>query len=238
MNVFVSGKQLECALLSAAKQDIRYYLNGVYCEFTPDNTRIVTTNGHHMLVMDQKPYQDNEWTGSFIIPRDVLEQLKPKSNTRFSRHLDSQYCITVEERVLEDGSKLVPKLVIREMTDRIELTFTEVEGKFPDYTRIIPAPDLYNQIAPSADFNIEYLMLALKLYRVVHGTKNSITVPLRSVVDQIGAVRLDANSWFFIMPIRHDKVGEFGDIAELDRFRTRVQVVEEKPLEQSEVEQG
>lgn len=235
MNVFVSGQQLECALLSCASNDIRYYLNGAYVEFSRDSTRVVTTNGHHMFIMDQKPYEANEWSGSFIIPREVLEQLKPKTNRKGQRHSEAHYCITIEERITEGGTRLLPKLTIREVADKLELTFTEVEGKFPDYTRIIPRTDLYDQIAPSADFNIEYLMLALKLYRVLNSAK-AVTVPLRNVVNEIGAVRLSGDAWFFIMPIRKDSVGNFGSMDEVNKFRARIEVFEQKPLTTNEVE--
>jgi DNA polymerase III sliding clamp (beta) subunit (PCNA family) len=48
----LSLSQLRAALLIAAKQDVRYYLNGVYVECDSIRTRVVATNGHMMYVED------------------------------------------------------------------------------------------------------------------------------------------------------------------------------------------
>lgn len=238
MECYVSGEQLECGLLSAAKGDIRYYLNGVYVECTADNTRIVTTNGHHMLLMDAKPYQQNTFTGSFIIPRAVLEQIKPKTKRGSKQSGNAHYCIEVTPQASTGAHDVSapPLLKIREVASTVTIDCVACEGRFPDYTRVIPSEDDLCRIAPSAIFNIEYLMLALKLYRIVADSKKVVSVPLRSVEGKTGAVRLSKNAWFVIMPIRSE-TQTWGNVSELNKFRTRIEVVEEKPLA-SEQEQA
>lgn len=240
-NIFISGEQLECGLLACPKGDIRYYLNGVYVECSKDNTRIVATNGHHMLVMDAKPTMDNEWSGSFTIPRDVLESIKPKARRTGTQSGVAHYCITVTPNPDAFHEPRPPRLTMREVASTISAEFVGVEGRFPDYTRIIPKADTYQELVPASAFNIEYLMLALKLYRIINN-KKAVTVPLRQAHHEIGSVRLSEDAWFFIMPLRTDAVGNavgsFGSMEELDKFRTRIEVVEEKPLETEKVEQS
>lgn len=226
MQVYISGAQLECGLLSCAKNDIRYYLNTVYVECTPDNTRIVTTNGHHMLMMDNRPYLENSFTGTFLLPRDVLQQIKPKARRTGTQSGEAHYCVEVTPQTGEHPDiKLPPLLKIREVASTITVDCVGCEGVFPDYTRVVPKEDDLAQIAPSATFNIEYLMLALKLYRIAGGSTKLTAIPLRSVEDKNGAVRLSENAWFVIMPVRKDSIS-WGNLSELDKFRTRIQVVE------------
>lgn len=241
MNVYISGEQLECGLLACAKQDIRFYLNGVYVECKKNVTRIVATTGHHMLVMDAAPYQDNEWSGSFIIPRDVLESIKPKAHRTGTgtRSGLAHYCITVtpQPNVGPHDDPQPPRLTMREVASTIGAEFVGVDDRFPDYTRIIPKADTYQELVPSSSFNIEYLMLALKLYRIT-ANKKAVTVPLRQAHDQIGSVRLSENAWFFIMPMRAESVGAFGSMDELDKFRSRNVEEEETSLQNEGVEQS
>lgn len=71
----ILSAHIKAILLSAAKKDIRYYLNGVLV----NEKHIVSTDGHRMTVIAH----GQEWEhGDTIIPRETLEMaLKLKTKT-------------------------------------------------------------------------------------------------------------------------------------------------------------
>jgi DNA polymerase-3 subunit beta len=105
---------------SMAQQDIRYYLNGLLLVVEGQNVIAVATDGHRLafsqIVTDQQFARQE-----VIIPRKTILEL---------------------QRLLEDNDDPV-RLAIA--TNQVKFSFSEielisklVEGKFPDYTRVIP----------------------------------------------------------------------------------------------------
>ena len=103
-----------------AQQDIRYYLNGLLFVFEPGYVRAVATDGHRLA------HSGTEVEGiaerhEIIVPRKtVLEMQRLLSDT--------------EEPVSID----VAAGQIRFRFGEVELISKLVEGKFPDFTRVIP----------------------------------------------------------------------------------------------------
>lgn len=151
----------------AAEKDIRYYLCGLLIEANTEQTRVVATNGHVMGVMNNNARdlgeQGNEITSpvSFIIPIDAIKMLKPAGNK-----LD-QVSITIER----DGSGLVLRGVIN-VLGGASVNFTAVDGKFPDYVRVIPdkVTGEVAQFNPDyiADFKKAYKLLGAKTFHIHH----------------------------------------------------------------------
>jgi DNA polymerase III subunit beta len=105
---------------SMAQQDIRYYLNGLLLVVDGKNVIAVATDGHRLAFCQVATEQDFP-RQEVIIPRKTILEL---------------------QRLLEDLDDPV-KLEIA--NNQVKLTFAEielisklVEGKFPDYTRVVP----------------------------------------------------------------------------------------------------
>ncbi len=104
-----------------AFQDVRFYLNGLLLEITPDNIKTVATDGHRLAICSMPANTNVTEDTSIIIPRKgVLE-------------------IT---RLLEDSNEEV-EVVIGENFIRVifsDVTFTSklVDGKYPNYDSVIP----------------------------------------------------------------------------------------------------
>ena len=77
MQFSIKQSQLKAMLNLAAKQDIRFYLCGVFVEFNQQTTRLVATCGHKLGVFNHHS-ENNQGAGSLIIPRSVIENL-PKA---------------------------------------------------------------------------------------------------------------------------------------------------------------
>ena len=103
-----------------AQQDIRYYLNGLLLVVEGKNVIAVATDGHRLAfcqVATEQEFPRQE----VIIPRKTIIELQ--------RLLDE----SDEEVKLEIANNQV-KLTFAD----IELISKLVEGKFPDYTRVVP----------------------------------------------------------------------------------------------------
>jgi len=105
---------------SMAQQDIRYYLNGLLLVVDGKNVIAVATDGHRLAFCQVETDQDFE-RQEVIIPRKTILELQ-----RLFEDIDNP----VELEIANNQVKLT-------FAD-IELISKLVEGKFPDYTRVVP----------------------------------------------------------------------------------------------------
>jgi DNA polymerase III subunit beta len=121
----VSQKQFRHLLaqtqFSMATQDVRYYLNGLLLLVDGKELRAVATDGHR-LAYASMPLETELARQDLILPRKTVLEL--------SRLLsDSEEPLTVE---------MAPNQ-IRFHFGHINLVSKLIDGKFPDYERVIPA---------------------------------------------------------------------------------------------------
>ncbi len=105
---------------SMAQQDIRYYLNGLLLVLEGKNVIAVATDGHRLAFCQVATDQEFE-KQEVIIPRKTIMEL---------------------QRLLEDTDETVQLDIAN---NQVKLSFADielisklVEGKFPDYTRVVP----------------------------------------------------------------------------------------------------
>lgn len=103
-----------------AQQDIRYYLNGLLFVFEPGFVRAVATDGHR-LAHSGAPVEGISNRHDVIVPRKTVMEMQ-----RLLGETDDVVQIDVAS-----GQ-------IRFRFDQVELISKLVEGKFPDFTRVIP----------------------------------------------------------------------------------------------------
>ena len=102
-----------------AQQDVRYYLNGLYLEILGGRLRVVATDGHRLALATGPALVEATDTGVIIPRKGVLE---------LSRLLDGS--VPLE---LAIGTNH-----IRATNEQFTFTSKLVDGKFPDYERVIP----------------------------------------------------------------------------------------------------
>ena len=113
-------KQLiEGTAFAMAQQDVRYYLNGLYFEVLGGRLRVVATDGHR-LALATAPKRVDAVDLGVIIPRTGVLEL--------SRLLDGEAPLE-----LSIGTNHV-----RAANEQFTFTSKLVDGKFPDYERVIP----------------------------------------------------------------------------------------------------
>lgn len=113
-------KLIEKTGFAMANQDVRYYLNGMLFEVADGQLRVVATDGHRLATAIEDAQVSGDLTQVIVPRKGVLELNRLLSDT------DE----TVE---LQIGSNHIRAKV----ADYI-FTSKLVEGKFPDYHRVIP----------------------------------------------------------------------------------------------------
>ena len=104
-----------------AQQDVRYYLNGILVEISPDLIKLVATDGHRLALSEFKSDISISSDKQIIIPRKAVIEL--------SRLLDNS----------ESPAKItLSQNHIRVETNGLVFTSKLIDGKFPDYKRVIP----------------------------------------------------------------------------------------------------
>ena len=104
-----------------AQQDIRYYLNGLLLVTDGHAVRVVATDGHRLAFCQTELDGDKMPRNEVIIPRKtVLELQRLLSDT--------------DDAVLID----VASNQVRFRFSEVEMVSKLVEGKFPDYQRVVP----------------------------------------------------------------------------------------------------
>src|SRR5450759_2568126 len=120
----MSQKTLKCLLLlvqyAMAQQDIRYYLNCWQLVLECNTRRAVATDGHRLAHASAGLEQKSELQ-EVILPRKAVQELVKLLS-------DSEDEVNVE---------LSPSQVKFQIGDVVLITKV-VDGKFPDYTRVIP----------------------------------------------------------------------------------------------------
>jgi DNA polymerase-3 subunit beta len=115
------SRLLDQVSFSMAQQDVRYFLNGMLLELTPDHVRVVATDGHRlaMSTLDQSAAVTGRMQA--IVPRKgVLE-------------LGRMLAEPGEDVVLQLGSNH-----LRVQTGPYSLVTKLIDGKFPDYEKVVP----------------------------------------------------------------------------------------------------
>ncbi len=110
-------KQVEFAM---AQQDIRYYLNGLLLEVNENKLNLVGTDGHRLSFTSCKLNQTYDKT-DVILPRKTVVELIKLLN-------DSNDEVNIE---ITAGQ-------VNFMFNEISLISKVIDGKFPDYHRVIP----------------------------------------------------------------------------------------------------
>lgn len=105
-----------------AQQDIRYYLNGLLLVTDGDMVRVIATDGHRLA------YCETQVEGASLAKQEVI--IPRKSVLELQRLLDDS-----DEPVAIDIAPNQVRLRFGDVTMLSKL----VEGKFPDYQRVIPS---------------------------------------------------------------------------------------------------
>lgn len=112
---------IERTHFSMAQQDVRYYLNGLMLELDKKGIRSVATDGHRLAMCEMAAKTGVSDSQQVIVPRKGVQELL--------RLLEGDEA----EVEIQLGSNH-----IRVSTPNIRFTSKLIDGRFPDYNRVMP----------------------------------------------------------------------------------------------------
>ena len=175
MQTTIQIKTIKALLHFTAKKDIRYYLQGVHIEQGATGTYAVATNGHFIAIA--RVDTQTQAPASVIVGSDRLAAA--------IKGAKGAAIIDVE------GAKVTITTTVGEtMADAIE-------AKYPDWRRVIRAP----QTGEQAYFNPEYLATVQKAAGEYHGNKGTLYHVTQNG-NSVGHCAIDDTLQVFVMPVR------------------------------------
>lgn len=133
---------IDCTIFSAATTSTRPILSGVYFSAEKDTLKMVATDSFRLAEKKTKLLKKVEKAVDCLVPVRTLLELGRILNTKDEKE-------TVEIQISKNQILFI--------TDGIELISRLIEGKFPDYEKIIPRATRTKVQAP-----VDHLMLATK----------------------------------------------------------------------------
>lgn len=126
MQITIQQNELKAVSYAMAVKDIRHYLNGVLVETNGAETRLVACDGHrlHAVVSFDKDALVSDPV-QIILPDSFVKTLL---KAKFGKYGKGVFTLTI------DGDKVSCAL-----PDGTETICKGLDGKFPDYSRVIPA---------------------------------------------------------------------------------------------------
>ena len=112
---------LDRTAFAMARQDVRYYLNGVLLEAQNDRLRAVATDGHRLALCDVDVAIPTEETRQLIIPRKGVQEL-----------------VRLAGETEADMEVVMSRNHVRIVLEDLVFTSKLIDGKYPDYSRVIP----------------------------------------------------------------------------------------------------
>ena len=180
--------KLKAASRFMAVQDVRYYLNGLLIESNPMQSRIVATDGHTLFASRDDAKGDNVGTFTGIIGSDTVKTILSWKAPYKSANDTPVVLTTCDDLAGEHRATWAGNVCV----------FRLIDGKFPDYMRVIPT-DVNG--AP-AFYQPEYLVRCSKA-AIDMNTSAKGFFDFKQGGDGSGIAVFSSESFAVIMPIRN-----------------------------------
>lgn len=202
MKFTVPHNTVKALLLAAGKNDTRYYLNSILLDVRPSDSVLVATDGHVLLALPVAPdgtADDVPYTpGQYIIPRDLLETVKPAYKGADVTIEIIHHPVTFDAIRPDTPVKHPPTVAIH--AGGTKLTGALVDAQYPFWRRVVPLE--VSGIA--SQFDAEYVGTFGKINKLL-GAKYSPAIAHNGAADgDGGAARVHLVCGIgVIMPMRY-----------------------------------
>lgn len=122
----------EKTAFAMAVQDVRFYLTGTLLEIDANQLRAVTTDGHRLALCETAAQSTATQPIQAIVPRKAVAELQ-----RLLSVEDEQLSLLIGRELLNVTIRMASR--DKEQADiTVRFTTKLIDGKFPDYRRVIP----------------------------------------------------------------------------------------------------
>jgi DNA polymerase-3 subunit beta len=186
MKLTIEHDTLKALLLCAAKKDVRYYLNGILIDVRENDATLVATTGSIILAvpLDAESIEDRT-IGQFIIPRELIEAVKPMMVGRSS--------LPVTITIGSDGACSVQGAT----TASGKL----VDGTYPYWRRVIPT----TASGEAGQFDPDLWAIFADVRRLLSGAGKSRPILHHNGTGSARVSNLGAEAIGVIAPMRYDQ---------------------------------
>lgn len=122
----------EKTAFAMAVQDVRFYLTGTLLEIDANQLRAVTTDGHRLALCETAAQSTTTQAIQAIVPRKAVAELQ-----RLLSVEDEQLSLLIGRELL-NVTISVPSRDKEQGDITVRFTTKLIDGKFPDYRRVIP----------------------------------------------------------------------------------------------------
>lgn len=123
-------KLLDKTAFAMAVQDVRFYLTGTLIEAGEGKLRAVTTDGHRLALSETAAVVNNNNTLQAIVPRKAVGELQ-----RLLTQDDHQLSLVIGRELMN----VIIQIASKDNHDvTVQFTTKLIDGKFPDYRRVLP----------------------------------------------------------------------------------------------------
>jgi len=164
-----------------ANQDVRYYLNGLMLEVDKTYLRAVATDGHRLAYCETETELKEYSSQQVIIPRKGIQELQKIM-------ADEEGLVSIEL-----GSNH-----LKINTSAYEFTSKLIDGRFPDYHRVMPESPKNHMVIKRSEFKqalYRAAILSNEKYRGIrlHMTKNKLMLQAHNSEQEEAEEELSVN---------------------------------------------
>lgn len=185
---------LRAAMLFAAKQDVRYYLNGLHIILDGTGSgQIQATDGHRAIVIRLKDVP--AVVMSAIIPVDLVETLLKAKGCKKATY--AFLYIPANEK----GDRDAPFTLREPLLSGAGVSGATIDGAFPDMRKVVPKATS----GVLAQYNWQYLADCQDAAEILTGSKSFKAgegAPIAYNGDGPGLVYLSEDAFALVMPCR------------------------------------
>lgn len=177
MQITLSIKDIKAVSHAMANNDIRYYLNSICIEHNGIQTRIIATDGHRLhIVRVTHPEGEHCNPAQYLLPDTLVKTIIKCKAPKHDKRKEAVFTFA-------DGTESIAKLI---------------DGRFPDYSRVIPQ----SVSGEYSCINQSFVTDALQGYRDYMESKNCY-MALKHGGDSC-AVLVAGDYLAVVMPMRGD----------------------------------
>jgi len=203
MTTLVIGRgELKAASRFMAVGDIRYYLNGVLLESSNITTRIAATNGHAMFCGRYVGEGTNDGAFYGIVPANAIKTITAWKGKKLE-HVPVIFTFAQDPCANENRAQWLDNVCI----------FRCVDGKFPDYARVIPPKGL---IEEPAYYDAKYMMACSNASQDLGGSEYYAFK--QHGVGGSGVAVFNDDCFALVMPVRE----RLADMNDVEWARTKI----------------
>lgn len=148
---------------SMAVQDVRFYLTGTLLEVEENSIRTITTDGHRLSLCQAAAQTNIQAPIQAILPKKAvseLQRLLQVSNNQIELALGREMISAILQLEPKNGSPY-----------SIEFTTKMIDGRYPDYRRVIP-----NHTQKVARLNIDDFKQAIHRVSILSNEKDGFII--------------------------------------------------------------